>query len=91
MAMTNDEPIKLSDRDFNLLYEDRLLFFIEREPHSNKYSQIILTEKEYMLISTFITNLFKCETREGIMYAEKIPQSTEEYRLPDLQARKYKQ
>lgn len=66
----------------------RLLFFMETNPQSNKYYQILLTEKQFKQVSDALAGCFEKQEekdlREGYeMFELKI--SEDEYSLPDLQ------
>tara|TARA_Y100000310_G_C20387157_1_gene670989 strand:+ start:410 stop:610 length:201 start_codon:yes stop_codon:yes gene_type:complete len=58
---------------FNEIYSTRLLVFIESEPQSNKYQQVILTPKQFKEVSDDIS-----------LEGDKLRLSKEIYKLPDL-------
>jgi hypothetical protein len=75
------------------LFSQRCLVFMETEPQSNKYNQVILSKEQfkkvsYAIISTFDPEehpeLEEVELRDG-MEIVNIELSEEEYTLPDLQ------
>lgn len=63
------------------LNSQRILVFIEREPQSNIYSQIILTADEFKIVSDSIG---KTVSKDGNYEYVEIRESEEEYKLPDL-------
>ena len=68
----------------SVIYEQRLLVFIEQEPQSNKYCQVIFTQDEFKKLSDTIgkeNGLTEDGLEKRIMC-----ESEEEYTLPDLQS-----
>lgn len=71
----------------SLIYECRLLCFMETEPQSNKYNQVMLDENQFKIISENIGKLSENQSnlKEGFeMRVNRL--SEEEYTLPDLQS-----
>ena len=74
------------------LFSQRCLVFLETEPQSNKYSQVILSQEQFKKISDAIISTFvpeeHPELEEGTlapgMEIVNIELSEEEYELPDL-------
>lgn len=69
------------------LYGLRTLLFIETEPQSNKYCQVILTDEQFKKVSDAIAECFTVRKGEDIRNGfEEISMilSDEEYTLPDL-------
>ncbi len=71
--------------DFGAFYDKRLLIFLEIEPQSNKYRQIILTPEEFK--NTSLT-LGKVVEQKGTSSVVELEESDEIYNLPDLKAHK---
>lgn len=67
------------------LYEQRMLVFIENEPQSNEYEQLIFTQKQYKELTDFISKLYGIEgiTMDGLEVID-MKSSEETYILPDL-------
>lgn len=63
------------------LYTQRTLIFIEEEPQSNKYRQVILTPEEFKRVSDNLGRI--ASEADGIEQIE-INLSDEIYTLPDL-------
>ena len=73
-------------QDFSdALYEQRILVFIEVNFLSNKYRQVLLTNKQYKAVGTAIGKPtgIKCKSGKHDMW--EIEEGDEEYTLPDLQ------
>jgi len=66
------------------IYSTRLLIFMETEPQSNKYNQIIFTPEQFKEISLKLSNLFPYRGKKGNLELFEIKESEEEYTLPDL-------
>lgn len=64
------------------LYGIRVLFFIEEEPQSNKYRQIILTPEEFKKVSMSIGSVVQVDGHDQTV---ELNLSDELYTLPDLQ------
>jgi len=70
------------------VYECRILVFMEIEPQSNKYNQVLLSPEKFKVMSDAISKKIpkgNRELRPGIELTEVII-SDEEYTLPDLQS-----
>lgn len=67
------------------LYQQRMLVFIENEPQSNEYEQLIFTQKQYKELTNFISKLYGIEgiTMDGLEVID-MKSSEETYTLPDL-------
>lgn len=63
------------------IYSQRLLIFIETEPQSNQYHQILLNDEEFKHVSMNIGTIVEKKRDKEIV---KIEESTEIYTLPDL-------
>ncbi len=73
-----DDPLE----DFeNELYSQRLLIFIETEPQSNIYKQLLLTGEEFKKITM---NIGTVKGKKGRIDVVEINESDETYVLPDL-------
>ncbi len=81
-----EQPIKLDDEILSGLYEQRLLVFLEVEPQSNKYNQILLGREQFKEVSEAISKTFKAVRDKDGMDRMIIASSVEEYTLPDLQS-----
>lgn len=68
--------------DTNDLYGIRMLVFLEVEPQSNRYTQVLLNPKQFKIISGTIGTVIGVEEEKEIV---KWTCSEEEYTLPDLQ------
>lgn len=66
------------------LYGTRLLVFLETEPQSNKYNQVLLNPAQFKAVSNNIGVYLDEECRPGFEVKE-VELSDEEYTLPDLQ------
>ncbi len=68
------------------LYIQRMLVFLETEPQSNKYHQVMLNAEQFKKVSDAIIVSTKPDAslKPGYDMAE-IEMSEEEYTLPDLQ------
>lgn len=73
---------KECDHNSNL-YEQRQLLFIETEPQSNKYRQVLLSPEEFKKVSESFGHLVRTE---GSMEVRSISMSDEIHELPDLQS-----
>ncbi len=68
------------------LYELRLLVFIETEPQSNKYNQVLLTMDQFKKVGDAIGKITESnDLRDGFEQRE-VSSSKEEYKLPDLRS-----
>lgn len=70
------------------LYENRLLIFLEIEPQSNKYNQILLNKDSFKQLSDKMAEIFKAvpdPEREGKEIMQ-LTVSEEVYSLPDIQS-----
>lgn len=65
----------------NELYSTRMLVFMEEEPQSNKYRQVVLTKEEFLNITKGIGTVIK---EEGNIETVEVRKSEEIYTLPDL-------
>ena len=73
--------------DIEQIYEQRLLVFMETEPQSGKYNQVLLDSESFKKVSYSIAG--EPETDENLkpgMEVVEISLSEEEYTLPDLQS-----
>src|SRR5258708_3542574 len=69
--------------DRSELYEQTMVIFIESEPNSNKYRQLILSPKQFKDILDAVAKVFgEKKHDERLMVAEYL-ESTEEYILAD--------
>lgn len=66
--------------DYTDLYGVRTLVFIETEPQSNKYCQVLLSPEMFRNMTDTISK----KLTEGEMEEREIKTSEEEYTLPDL-------
>lgn len=74
------------------LFSQRCLVFLETEPQSNKYCQVILSQEQFKKVSDAIITTFKAEEHPELAETElkpgmeivNIELSEEEYELPDL-------
>lgn len=73
-----EEKISIEDEVFSL----RLLMFIEQEPQSNTYRQVILNSDQLKKITYIISNIVEKNGDEEIVDYKA---SKETYTLPDLQ------
>ena len=64
------------------IYGLRVLVFMETEPQSNKYTQVLLTPKMYKEMTATICR--PTGKKDGNIEEMKIDGSEEEYTLPDL-------
>lgn len=62
------------------IYSTRMLIFIEDEPQSNQYHQLILTEDEFKKTAMTIGRVVKTGEVETV----ELQESEELYTLPDL-------
>lgn len=67
--------------DDSVLYSTRLLVFIETEPQSNKYRQLVLTPEEFKNVSFSIG---KVTNKVGNGEQVEVKMSEEIWELPDL-------
>ena len=75
------------------LFSQRCLVFLETEPQSNKYNQVILSKEQFKKVSDAIISTFVSEEHPELEEVElidgmeivNIELSDEEYELPDLQ------
>mgnify|MGYP001581381100 CR=1 FL=1 len=65
------------------IYSLRMLVFLEEEPQSNKYRQVILTPEQYNVVSVGISH--NRRPIGGDMDEVEEHLSSEVYTLPDLQ------
>lgn len=76
--------------DTDSLYELRMLVFLENEPQSNKYSQVILNNEQFKKLSDCIAEIMGGNVKNDSLrnnYVETdITLSEENYWLPDLQS-----
>jgi hypothetical protein len=63
------------------LYGTRLLVFLEEEPQSNKYRQILLTKDEFKKLSLSIGTVVE---QDGADQTVEMHMSEDLYTLPDL-------
>lgn len=80
-----DKPIPISDEFSDALYEQRILVFIEVDPLSNKYRQVILTNAQYKAMGTAVGKNTGKKCNSGRHEVWEIEESDEEYTLADLQ------
>ena len=70
------------------LHENRLLIFLETDPQSGKFQQLLLNAKQFKRISDAIfqdTRIEMSDLKEGHEVAE-LEVSDETYNLPDLES-----
>lgn len=72
--------------DYSSIYEQRMLIFIETEPQSNKYKQLILNPKEFKNISDALGKVVGEVNIDEKTAVGNYVESEEEYELPDLQS-----
>ncbi len=70
--------------DESVLFEQRVLVFIESEPQSNKYYQVILNPEQFKAMSATLGKKVSVDN-EGLETYE-LQESEEVYTLPDLQS-----
>jgi len=66
------------------IYETRMLVFMETEPQSNKYRQVLLNKDMFKKVSDTLAS--DVLSREGELEIINMLMSEEEYELPDLQS-----
>lgn len=77
--MKYNQPI-----DTELLYEKRMLIFIEEEPQSNEYRQVMFDKNQFKKISDAILSpIYEDKARDGFEICA-VNLSDDTYRLPDL-------
>lgn len=64
------------------LYELRMLIFLEKEPQSNKYYQVMVDAEQYKTITEAISK--NSIAMDGMISEGTTMTSEEEYTLPDL-------
>lgn len=64
------------------LYKLRMLLFLEVEPQSNQYAQVILSPEEYKRVSAAFGTIVD---KDGAQEQVKTMCSEETYTLPDLE------
>jgi hypothetical protein len=78
----------MKQEDLELMCNEcRLLVFLENEPQSNKYNQVILSPEQFKIISKNTGRKVESdvELKDGFeMYETKL--SDDDYILPDLQS-----
>lgn len=67
--------------DTHELYTIRTLIFLETEPQSNEYHQVMLDQEIFKKVTEVMSTLVK----EGDVQEVKLDLSEEIYKLPDLQ------
>lgn len=67
--------------DTHELYTIRTLIFIETEPQSNKYHQVLLDQETFKKVTEAMSTIIK----DGEMQEVNLDVSEETYILPDLQ------
>lgn len=67
----------------NVMYGTRMLVFIEEEPQSNKYRQVLLNAEQFKKVSDSIIKIEKQADENG-QEIVSFDQSEESYTLPDL-------
>ena len=88
MDNKENNKIELISLDIKSLYESRLfLIFLEENPLTNKYRQVLLSPKQYRMILTTLQSIFPTEIKNGFVNGNKFKQSKEVYSLPDLQSK----
>lgn len=66
------------------LYHQRLLIFLETEPQSNVYNQILVTPEQFKKVSDAICSIVVPKNGNDIETVS-VETSEEIYKLPDLQ------
>jgi len=66
------------------IYETRMLVFMETEPQTNKYRQVLLNKDMFKKVSDTLAS--DVLSREGELEIINMLMSEEEYELPDLQS-----
>ncbi len=73
-----------AERLYNSLHVVRFLMFMETEPFSNKYYQIILDGAQFKKMSDALASVSISKKNEEGQWVHSTKTSTEEYPLPDL-------
>ena len=74
----------MKDNLYNVVNELRCLVFLETEPQSNLYNQVLLTEETFHEMSKVISG--EVVRKEGDIEVVDTQLSDEVYKLPDLQS-----
>lgn len=69
--------------DISSLYSPRMLVFLETDPQTNEYHQVLLTKQQYKKVSQHICELITPADVDGIEEVE-LNTSEETYFLPDI-------
>lgn len=81
----NSTPDEISQTEFyDVLYEQRLLVFVEVSPQSNKYHQVVFTKPQFKKLSVQLARIFPTVKYPDGYKVINLNESKEEYRLPDL-------
>lgn len=67
--------------DIHELYTIRTLIFLETEPQSNEYHQVMLDQKSFKKVTEVMSTLIK----DGDIQEVDLDLSEKTYKLPDLQ------
>jgi hypothetical protein len=78
--------MKIEDLELHI-HEQRLLVFLETDPQSGKFNQVLLNDEQFKKVSdAIITSKRTGEDLKKDMEEVKLETSVEEYVLPDLQS-----
>lgn len=69
----------------SVIYEQRMLVFLEVSPQTNRYRQLLFNAEEFKKITANIGRIIKEKDENGLEVVET-NESVEEYILPDLQS-----
>lgn len=72
--------------DLTEIYETRMLIFLETEPQSNKYNQIMVNQEQFKIISDVISTITDEAMIAPNIESREIKLSEEVYELPDLKS-----
>ena len=71
----------MNNMNIQELYTIRTLIFLETEPQSNEYHQVMLDQETFKKVTEVMSTLVK----EGDIQQVNLDLSEETYKLPDLQ------
>ena len=87
MELNTSPDHNQQDQDYDLtsiVYENRLLIFLEDKPQSNTYRQLMFTAEEFQRVSLAIGSVIRKQS-DGSQLVN-LNESNETYKLPDLQS-----
>ena len=76
------EPVLVGEEFMAELYHQRILIFMETEPQSNTYRQVLIDHDKYKLLSGLIGD--KIGMSPLGLEIREVEMSTKTYKLPDL-------